>query len=125
MQYLWVGIGGFLGANARFVLARAFADRFGGAFPYGTLVVNLSGSLLIGVILSLIAERIVPDEPWRWLVAAGFLGGYTTFSSYSWETVKLLEAGRWERALLYVVASNGLGLLACAIGIIAARAVAR
>lgn len=125
MDYLWVGLGGFVGANARYILSRAVADRLGGAFPFGTLLVNLSGALLIGFVLVLITERLVADPLWRQLVVVGFLGGFTTFSTYTFEAVSLAEEGRWGPALLYVLGSNLLGLLLCLTGVALARAIAR
>ena len=124
MDYVWVGIGGLIGANARFVLGRLAVERLGGAFPYGTLFVNLTGSLAIGLLATLLAVRVV-DPAWRLLVITGFLGGYTTFSAYSFEMVALLEDGRWGRAAIYALGSNLLGFVACASGMVLARLLAR
>lgn len=117
MEFLWVGIGGFLGANARYILGHAVAQRLGLLFPYGTLIVNLTGAFLIGMVLTILTNRVVDDPVWRQLTIVGFLGGYTTFSSYTYEAVGLMQQGRWPAALLYVLASNVLGLLACFAGI--------
>ena len=125
MEYVWIGIGGFLGANARYGLSRFVADRLGGGFPYGTFLVNISGSLAIGVILIVLTERVVTDPAWRLLVVVGFLGGYTTFSSYTFEALTLMERGDWARAAAYVLGSNAIGLLACAIGMAVARSLSR
>ena len=125
MEYLLVGVGGFLGANARYVLGGLIAERLGAAFPYGTLVVNMTGSLAIGVILVLLTERLAADPAWRLLLVVGFLGGYTTFSSYTFEALLLAEAGQWVRALWYVLGSNVLGLTAAFAGMLLARAVGR
>jgi CrcB protein len=125
VEYLWVGIGGFAGANARYGLGRLLVDRVASGFPVITLLVNLSGSLLIGLLLTLLAERFVSDPAWRLLGVVGFLGGYTTFSTYAFETVTLIEHGHPGRALAYVLASNLLGILACAAGIVLARQVTR
>ena len=125
VDYLWVGLGGFVGANARYALTRLVAGRFGSDWPYGTFVVNVSGSLLIGVILTLLVERFVADPAWRLLLVVGFLGGYTTFSSYSIEAIALVEQGHWGRAALYVLGSNLLGLAACYWGIALARGLGR
>lgn len=121
MEFLWIGLGGFIGANARYVMGRAVADRLGTAFPYGTLVVNLLGALLVGVVLTVLAERMVADPLWRQFVVVGFLGGFTTFSAYTFEAIALLQTGRWNLALLYVVGSNALGLLLCLAGVALAR----
>ena len=124
MEYVWVGIGGLLGANARYGLGRLVTERAGTGFPYGTLVVNVTGSLAIGVLLTLLVAR-VPDPAWRLLIVTGFLGGYTTFSAYSFETVVLLAEGRWGRAALYVLGSNLIGLIGCWAGVMLGRAVLR
>ena len=125
MDYLLVGVGGFLGANARYVLGSVIAERLGTAFPYGTLVVNLTGSLAIGVVLVLLTDRLAADPAWRLLLVVGFLGGYTTFSSYTFEALALAEAGQWARAIWYVLGSNVLGLAATFAGMLLARAVGR
>ncbi|HVL23766.1 MAG TPA: fluoride efflux transporter CrcB [Thermomicrobiales bacterium] len=121
MEYIWVGIGGFLGANARYILGGQIADRLGTTFPYGTMIVNISGAFVIGVLLTLLTDRVVADPLWRQLTVVGFLGGYTTFSSYTFEAVGLMQSGRWSSALLYIAGSNLLGLIACYLGIVAAR----
>jgi CrcB protein len=121
MDYLWIGLGGFAGANARYVLGRAIMSRTESTFPYGTFVVNITGSLLIGVLLTLLTERWIGDPAWRLVIIIGFLGGYTTFSSYTFEAVRLFQDGQAFRALTYVVGSNVLGLLACYAGIVLAR----
>lgn len=121
MQFLWIGIGGFLGANARFIISREMGIRFGVAFPYGTLLVNILGSFVIGIIFTLLTDRVVPDPIWRQFVVIGFLGGFTTFSSYAMETMLLIQDGRWSSALMYVLGNNVVCLLACAVGIFVAR----
>ena len=121
MDYLWVGIGGFVGATARYALGRWVADRSSAAFPYGTFVINLTGAFLIGVVLTLLTERLVADPRWRLLLVVGVLGGYTTFSSYAYETVALAERGEWGGVAVYVLGSNALCLVACAAGIALAR----
>jgi CrcB protein len=123
VEFLWVGIGGFFGANARYFFGREIAHRLGMLFPYSTLIVNLTGAFLIGVLFTILTDRVVDDPIWRQLVIVGFLGGYTTFSSYTYEAVGLMQDGRWSSALLYVVGSNLLGLLACFAGIWAVRAI--
>lgn len=121
VEYLWVGFGGLLGANARYAVGRLTTERFGSAYPLGTLVVNLSGAFAIGVLMTVLTARVA-DPAWRLLLVTGFLGGYTTFSAYSLEVVSLLHAGRWGAATGYAVASNAAGLVACWGGIVVARA---
>ena len=124
MEYLWVGIGGFLGANARYATDRLVADRFGDGYPWGTFLVNLTGSVLIGVLLTILIDRAVPEPFWRLLLVVCFLGGYTTFSSYTFEALALAMDGKWPAAGMYVVGSTLLGLGACGAGIALARYVA-
>jgi CrcB protein len=99
--------------------------RLGGAFPFHTLLINVSGSLAVGLLLVLLTERLVIDPAWRLLLVVGFLGGYTTFSSYTFEALSLIEEGDWVAALGYVVGSNGLGLLAAYAGMVLARVIRR
>ena len=121
MVFLWVGLGGFLGANARYFLGREILQRWGMMFPYGTMIVNVTGAFLIGVLLTTITARAGDDHMWRQLAIVGFLGGYTTFSSFAYEAVELMQAGRWAAALMYIGGSNVLGLLAFFSGIWTAR----
>ena len=120
-QILWVGIGGFAGANARFLLGRLLTGRLGDAFPAATLLVNVSGCFAIGILLTLLTERWGADPAWRLLLVVGLLGGYTTFSAFAYETLALIDRGAWTRAAAYVLASNLAGLLACAAGIALVR----
>ena len=124
MEYVWVGLGGLIGANARFAVGRLAAERLGAAFPYGTFLVNATGSLAIGVLLTLLAARTT-DPAGRLLLVTGVLGGYTTFSAFTFETVALARDGHWGRAALYVVASNLVGLVACWGGMAVGRLLVR
>jgi CrcB protein len=109
----------------RYAVTEWCTERFGAGFPTGTLIVNVSGSLFIGILLTLLTEQLDVDPLWRRLIVVGFLGGYTTFSSYTYEAVALAEQGAWGRAGLYVVASNVLALLACVAGVALVRAAGR
>jgi CrcB protein len=124
VDYVWVGVGAVLGANARFALGRWLDLRYGTLFPYGTFVVNVTGAFLLGLLLALLTGWLVADPRWRLLLGVGFLGSYTTFSTYTYEAVALAERGDWARAALYVLGSNALGLLACLAGLLLGRAVA-
>ncbi len=121
MTYLLISIGAVLGANARYLVGGWVADRLGPAFPFGTLVINVTGSLVIGFVLTLAAERLV--APWvRTAVAIGFLGSYTTFSTFSFETMALIEDGALLRAAVNVGASVGAALAGVYLGTVLARA---
>lgn len=117
MTLLYIAVGGAAGALARYGLAGWVHQRAGFAFPWGTLVVNVLGSLLIGFALRYFeAVRLSPDV--RALVAVGILGGFTTFSTFSYETVALMQDGAWSRAASYAFGSLFLGIAAVFAGII-------
>ncbi|HEV2529672.1 MAG TPA: fluoride efflux transporter CrcB [Thermomicrobiales bacterium] len=121
MAWLLIFVGGGAGACARYGIGSLAGRWFGAAFPAHTLLVNVTGSFLIGLISTILIQRGVPDPAWRLAIVTGFLGGYTTFSAFSYETIQLIQDGHGGRALLYVLLSNGLGILACALGIVAVR----
>ncbi|MGE3177333.1 MAG: CrcB family protein [Vicinamibacterales bacterium] len=123
LPYLLVGIGGFLGANARLVVGRAVAMALPtGTFPLATLVINVSGSFLLGVLGSVIAARVPPStDLLRLALGVGFLGAYTTFSTFELETHGLLDDGAWLSAAAYVGFSVFLGLLAVRVGLVLGR----
>jgi len=117
----WISIGAIAGANARFALGHLLADSFGTSFPTGTLCINVTGSLLIGIILTLLTERYLVDPYWRLLLVVGFLGSYTTMSSYAWEALSLADQSNWMQSIGYVIGTNTLCLGACYGGILLAR----
>lgn len=121
MAYLWIALGAVVGASARYFLSGYIARSLSSTFPYGTLLINVTGSLLLGFFLVLTSERILLDIRWRFLVAIGFCGSYTTFSSYAFESFSLLEQGQWLLLTWNVVASN----LLCLASVIAGAALAR
>lgn len=122
VPYVLVAAGGALGALARFVLARWVGGLVDTRFPLGTFVINVSGSFLLGVVGTLAAERIVPNaDALRLALGVGFLGAYTTFSTFELETHGLLDDGSWIAASANVVLSVVLGLVAVRAGISAAR----
>jgi CrcB protein len=121
MTYAAISIGAILGANARYVLGGWVADRLGSAFPWGTFAVNLTGSLLIGLVLGLAADRTVPWW-WRSGLAIGFLGSYTTFSTFSYETITLMRDGSYVAALANAGASLVVSIVAVFAGLAIARA---
>ena len=120
--FLLVGLGGALGAWARWAVSGAITARWGGGFPLGTFLVNATGCFLLGFFLTLVAARSGEGADARALVATGFLGAYTTFSTFSFETVTLLRDGAGPTALGYVAASLVFGLATTAAGILLAHA---
>jgi len=119
-QILLIALGGSLGAVARYGLSTMVYQATSAAFPWGTLAVNLTGSFLIGVSVELFEAALVPAA-WRSFLAIGFLGAYTTFSTYSVETVSLLRDGELRLAAFNVIGSNLAGLLLVALGIYCSR----
>lgn len=122
LKFLLIGMGGFAGANLRYLLQLWTTTHWGLRFPYGTLIINVTGSFVLGFFLTLITERISVSPNWRYLIAIGLLGGYTTFSSFTVEAIGLLESGRWAAGLTYVGGSVILALLAAFAGVALARA---
>ncbi|MBF6601294.1 MAG: fluoride efflux transporter CrcB [Dehalococcoidia bacterium] len=118
-----VGSGGFAGANARYWLARWIADRYGTAFPYGTLVINVSGSLVIGFLITYLNARLSLSPNYRLIFTTGFIGAYTTFSTYTYESLTLMQDGLWARAAAYLIGSVALGMAAVTVGMLIGRSV--
>jgi len=119
--YLWIGLGGFLGANARY-LVQSWATRvWGPQFPVGTLIANVSGSFLLTLFGTLVAERFNVRDEVRLFIATGFLGGYTTFSSFAYETWLLNELSGWGQALLNIGGNIFLGAIGVLLGLTLAR----
>jgi len=119
--FLAISLGGILGANARYLISLYVAERFGTAFPYGTFLINVTGSLVIGFFLTLAVEKLAIDPLWRLFFATGFLGAYTTFSTYTYEAAVLLRAGSYGPALLYLFGSVLVGMVGVFAGILAAE----
>ena len=121
MAYLWIALGAVAGASARYFLSGSIAKLLPSSFPYGTLIINITGSLLLGFFLAWTSERVLLDPRWRLLIAIGFCGSYTTFSSYAFETFALVEQGQWLLVGLNVIASNLLCLVSVLTGVALAR----
>ena len=122
MRTYWaVAFGAALGGVARYYLASALQQRLGATFPWGTLVVNVSGSLLLGVLIRYALATPTVSVEMRALLTTGFCGGYTTFSTYSYETATLLEDGQYGRAGVYALASVIVALGATFAGFVLAR----
>jgi CrcB protein len=116
IQCAVVGAGGFFGAVARFLLSLFCGRVFGTTFPIGTLIINLSGSLLLGWFLTTIGGRTIVPDSVRLAVAVGFVGAYTTFSTFMYESSSLLEDGSGIKAMFNLMGSLMLGLLAVRVG---------
>lgn len=121
-KFLLIGLGGFIGANLRYLVQGWFAQLWGSTFPFGTLVANVTGSFLLAFFLALTTERVVVAPGWRLFFAVGVMGGYTTFSSFSVETLSFLEQGFWVLGLANLFANVGLALTAAVLGFWLARA---
>ncbi len=116
-KYLLTGIGGFLGAIARLWVGTEIADRFGTQFPYGTFVINMTGCFIIGVALTVLNERLNVNPAWRYLLPIGFVGAYTTFSSFEYETFTSFQSGGWQTPILYVTLSVFVGFACVWVGV--------
>ena len=122
-NFILISLGAIFGANARYWLGGWVAERYGTSFPYGTLLINVTGSLVLGFFLTLATERFLLDPRWRLVIAIGFLGGYTTFSTYTYESVNLILTGQWFMGLLNLFGSAILGAMAVVFGIFLGRLV--
>jgi len=124
LKYLMVGIGGCLGSILRFWLGSYIVSKMGTRFPYGTFVVNITGSFLVGLVFAWLTVRTSWSPNWRYLIPIGFIGGYTTFSGFEYETLRTIQDGQIGLGLLYVAASVVVGFVAVWGGMIAGRAIA-
>ena len=111
-----VMLGGAAGSLMRYLIGAAIMTRLGGRFPTGTVFINITGSFLIGLLMTLFTERLQPHPNWRFLLVVGFLGGYTTFSSFEWETLSLIKDGSRWLGLLNAAGSVLLGYAAVWLG---------
>jgi len=117
LKHFLVFVGGGAGALIRYIAGTAIMQRFGGSFPLGTLTVNVTGCFIIGVLMTILTERFEFSPNWRFLLVVGFLGGYTTFSSFEYETLQAVRQGAWGSGILNVVASVVAGYVAVWLGI--------
>ncbi len=123
MNYLFVGIGGFTGALARYALGLWIGQRWGRSFPLGTFIINVSGSFLIGFLMPLLTERLIVNPHWRLFLVVGFLGAYTTFSTFEYETGALLKDGEWLYAGMNLILSVTLGFVGLKAGEVLANSI--
>jgi len=119
--YLYIAAGGALGSLTRYWIGSAVANRLGTKFPYGTFIINITACLIIGFTLTLLGRRPGFDPAWRFLIPIGFVGAYSTFSTFEWETFANLQVGAFLTAALYMVLSCLLGLVAVWCGVMLAR----
>lgn len=122
-KYFMVAMGGAVGSVLRFWVGGSIAERLGTRFPYGTFAVNCTGSFLIGLVITLIAEHANVNPNWKYLIGIGFIGGYTTFSTFEYETFQSMQDGKMLIASLNVILSITIGLICVWLGVMAARAI--
>jgi len=119
--FLSISLGAVVGANLRYLVALWATKWIPSAFPFGTLLINISASFLLGFFLIWTSERVIADPRWRLLIAVGFCGGYSTYSSYAFETFALFERGQWALSFVNVLVTNVL----CFIGVLLGGVLAR
>jgi len=120
-NFLVISLGAIFGANARYWISRYAARVMGPVFPYGTLIINVLGSLIVGFFVIWTSERVLADPRWRLLVVVGFCGAFTTFSSYAYESMAYFEQGQWALMLTNILGNNLLCLAAALAGMALAR----
>jgi len=120
-EIITISLGAIFGANARYFVSRYCAKVLGPEFPYGTLLINVAGSLIVGFFVIWTTERVLADPRWRLLVVVGFCGAFTTFSSYAFETMAYFEQGQWLLLLANFLSNNLLCLGAALAGMALAR----
>ena len=121
LDVLIISLGAILGANARYFVSRFSVKELGAIFPYGTLIINLLGSMVVGVFVVWTTERVLADPRWRLLVVVGFCGSFTTFSSYAFESMSFFDRGQWLLMFANVVSDNLLCLGSALAGMALAR----
>ena len=120
-ELLFVAAGGALGSSMRYLVSSGIYTWFGRAFPWGTLVVNVVGSFVIGLLSILLVEKFNVAQEWRLAIVVGVLGGFTTFSSFSWDTLDLMQQGLTFKAMLNVLANVAMCLVAAWLGAVWAK----
>jgi len=121
LDFLAISLGAVVGANLRYWMSRYSVRLLGPVFPYGTLTINVLGSFIVGFFVIWTTQRVMVDPRWRLLVVVGCCGGYTTFSSYAFETMAFFEAGQWTLLAANFLANNLLACLAALAGMTLAR----
>jgi fluoride exporter len=122
-DFLAISVAAIVGANLRYIISRIATKELGPVFPYGTLVINIIGSFIVGWFVIWTTERVLIDPRWRLLVVIGFCGSFTTFSSYAFESMAFFERGQWGLMLANIFSNNILCLAGALAGMAVARAV--
>jgi len=122
-KYFFIALGGGLGAIARYWVGSTVSGRMGTRFPYGTFVINITACVLLGFVMTYLGKRTGLNPSWRFFIPIGFIGAYSTFSTYEWETFSTLRTGAFFMATLYAVSSLFLGLVAIWAGSLLADAI--
>lgn len=115
-KYLLIAVGGALGSIARYWVGSTISGRMGTKFPYGTFVINITACILIGFSVTYLGKRVDLNPAWRFLIPVGFIGAFSTFSTYEWETLSTLRSGAFALAAVYAVGSLILGLASAWLG---------
>jgi fluoride exporter len=122
-KYLMVALGGAVGSVLRFWAGSYVSSRMGSRFPYGTFIINITASFVIGLVMTVLAEKAHWSPNWRYLVAIGFLGGYSTFSAFEYETFRVFQDGEFLIASMNVALSVVVGFVSVWLGVVAGRMV--
>jgi fluoride exporter len=122
-KYFWIAVGGSLGSIARYWVGSTVASRMGTRFPYGTFVINITACLIIGFAMAFLARRTEFNAAWRFLIPVGFVGAYSTFSTFEWETYSSLQMGDLLIAGLYVFLSLVVGFAGVWCGVMLAKVI--
>ena len=121
MKYFAISLGGILGANSRYLIAEWAAQRFGAGFPYGTFIINISGSFLLGFFMAFLQDRAFIHPNYRLFFATGFCGAYTTFSTFTYESLRLWQDGSFLLAITNLLGSLAVGMFGVLLGFVFGR----
>lgn len=122
-KYLLIALGGALGSITRYWVGSTIGSRMGSRFPYGTFVINMTACIIVGFSVTYLSKRVELSPAWRYLIPVGFIGAYSTFSTFEWETLFTLRSGAFAIAALYALGSLILGLVAVWCGALLAESI--